>query len=268
MVDRIVGRVVGRVVDETTIRSTIRSTIRPTIRNMHRFYIPSPDIQKKVIEIHEPRIVSQAGKVLHMRTGSRFSVFNEKGKEVLVEVLEINRRKILGNVIEEIKRNTEPKLEVHLYQAIPKKTALFEMVVQKATEIGVSHIYPLVTERTEKKRLSKFNRLLTIAIEAAEQSRRTKFPIIHHPVAFKEVVTKVKNAYLAYEYEEKKVLSDYLSEIKKNKIAHLFIGPEGGFDQQEIDLALSNGVKMFTFGPRILRTETAALSALSIILLG
>lgn len=234
---------------------------------MQRFYIPLPDIKKDTIKIHEPRVVFQTNRVLRMHTGSRFNVFNEKGEEFLVEILEINRRKLTGNIIEKIKQNTEPKIGIHLYQAIPKKTALFELVVQKATEIGVSHIYPLVTKRTEKNSLSKFDRLLTIAMEAAEQSGRTKVPIIHPPVAFDQVITKTKNAYLAYEHEEKKTLGDYLSEIKKNRNAHLFIGPEGGFDQQEIDLALSNGVKMFTFGPRILRTETAALSALSIILL-
>ncbi len=235
---------------------------------MQRFYLSSPDIQKNIIEIHDSRIVHQCTKVLRMRAGGRFSIFDAKGKEFLVEILEINRRKIIGNVIEQIKRNTEPGIEVHLYQSIPKKTALFEMVVQKATEIGVSHIYPLVTERTEKHRMSKFDRLLTIAIESAEQSRRTKIPIIHHPVEFKNIIKKTKNAYLAYEYETKEHLGGYLADIKKKKDIHIFIGPEGGFSKQEIDLALSNGVKLFTFGPRILRTETAALSALSIILLG
>lgn len=234
---------------------------------MQRFYVPSPDIKKNIIEIQEPRIVFQAGRVLRMHTGSRFNVFNEKGEEFLVEILEINRRKLTGNIIEKIKQNTEPKIDIHLYQAIPKKTALFELVVQKATEIGVNHIYPLITKRTEKHRLSKFDRLLVIAMEAAEQSKRLKVPIIHHPVAFDQVITKAKNAYLAYEYEEKKTLGDYLPDIKKNRNAHLFIGPEGGFDQQEIDLAKKNGAKMFTLGPRILRTETAAFSALSIILL-
>ena len=238
------------------------------IRNMQRFYLSSPDIQKNVIEIHDPRIIYQASRVLRMRTGSRFSVFDEKGKEILVEILEINRRKIIGNVIELIKRNTEPKIEIHLYQAIPKKTSLFEWVVQKATEIGVSHIYPLITDRTEKHRISKFDRLMAVAIEAVEQSRRLKVPLIHHPVTFNQAIKKNKNAYVAYEYEKKKVLTDYLSNIKKQKKIHLFIGPEGGFDQKEIDFALSNGAKLFTFGPRILRTETAALSALSIILLG
>jgi len=239
----------------------------PQSEIMQRFYIPSPDIQKNIIEIREPRIVFQTNKVLRMRTGSKFSIFDEKGKEVVVEALEIDRRKIIGNVMETVERHTESVLDIHLYQAIPKKTALFEMVVQKATEIGVNHIYPLITARTEKKRLSKFERLQMIAIEAAEQSRRTHIPVIHHPVNFSEAVRKNQPAYLAYEYEEKKSLSDYLPVIQKQKKAHFFIGPEGGFDQKEIDLAIRNQANCFTFGPRILRTETAAIAALSIVLL-
>ena len=171
---------------------------------MQRFYLPSPDIKQSVIEIQDSRIVFQATKVLRMITGSRFTVFDEKENEHLVEVLEINRRKILGNVIEKINRKTESDIEVSLYQAIPKKTALFELVIQKATEIGVSAIYPLVTERTEKHRLSKFERMQTIAIEASEQSRRTKVPLIRHPVNFEDIIPKLDHAYLAYEYEEEK----------------------------------------------------------------
>ena len=202
-----------------------------------------------------------------MKPGCRFSIFGEDGKEFEVQLIDIDRRNALGNVLEEITRETEPVISTHLYQAIPKKPALFELVVQKATEIGVSHIYPLITERTEKRRIGKFERLLSIATEASEQSRRLKIPEIHHPVMFSEVIPKTKNAYVAYEYENKKTLTDHLPKIKKAKNAHIFIGPEGGFDSKEIDLATQNNADMFTFGPRILRTETAAISALSIILL-
>lgn len=234
---------------------------------MYRFYIPSPDIRNNVIDISDPRLVFQLSKVLRMRAGSKFSFFTEKEKEFSVEILEIDRRKVLGNIVEEIKRDTEPDIEVHLYQAIPKKSALFELVIQKATEIGVSHIYPLITDRTEKNRQGKFERNLAIATEAAEQSRRLKIPFIHHPVSFHDTIEKVDNAYVAYEYEDKKLLTDYLPRIKKTKIAHIFIGPEGGFDQKEIDHAMANNASLFSFGPRILRTETASIAALSIILL-
>ncbi len=233
---------------------------------MHRFYIPSPDIRKTLLEITDPRVVFQCSKVLRMRTGSQFSVFGDDGKEFSVELVEMDRKHIVANVIEELKRNTEPEIEVHLYQAIPKKPALLELVIQKATELGVSHIYPMITRRTERQHLSKFDRRNLIAIEATEQSGRIKVPLIHHAVNFDEAV-EAENSYVAYESEGKKTLSDYLPEIRKNKIARIFIGPEGGFDQKEIDEAIAKGAKPFTMGTRILRTETAAIAACSLVLL-
>ncbi len=234
---------------------------------MHRFYLPSPDIANSIIEIADKRIVHQMNKVLRMKMGKRFTIFDSTQKEWIIEILEINSKKIIGNIIELIKRRTEPKLEVHLYQAIPKKPALFELVIQKATEIGVAHIYPLITKRTEKHRLSKFNRMQMIATEATEQSRRLKIPAIHHPVNFEEVITTKKPAYLAFEYEEKTMLSKHIKAIHKQKEVHLFIGPEGGFEQAEIDLATKNQSQPFSLGSRILRTETAAIASLSMILL-
>ncbi len=207
------------------------------------------------------------GKVLRMKTGSKFTFFNELEREWMAEVLEIGRRTAIANVKDVVQRDTEPKMDIHLYQAIPKKTALFELVIQKATEIGVSHIYPLITKRTEKRRLTKFERLQTIAIEATEQCRRLSVPTVHHPVDFNDTIKKAKEAYVAYEYETSKTLDQYYPEIKKQKEAHIFIGPEGGFDQKEIDFALRHKAKLFTLGPRILRTETASIASLSLILL-
>jgi len=233
---------------------------------MHRFYIPNPDIKEGILEVEDSRILHQMTKVLRMKPGDKFTIFNELKREWAAEILELNKRKALANIGDIIERETEPDIEVHLYQAIPKKPALFEWVIQKATEIGVSHIYPLITQRTEKRRLAKFERLQTIVIEASEQCRRLSVPVLHHPVDFNETVKKVK-AYVAYEYETSKTMDEYLKEIKKQKEAHLFIGPEGGFDQKEIDFALKNKASLFTLGPRILRTETAAIASSSLILL-
>lgn len=234
---------------------------------MQRFFLTNPDIQQDVLEIRDPRVVYQANKVLRMKTGSKFSVFDESGNEQVVQVIELNKRKILANVIEPVSRSTESKLNVALYQSIPKKPALFELIVQKATEIGVSEIYPLITNRTEKRRIGKFERLQMIAIEATEQSRRTKVPTIHHPVNFSDLIPSLENGYLGYEYEDKNPLASCLPAIQSVDSISIVIGPEGGFDQEEIELAKENELKFFTLGPRILRTETAAISSLSIVLL-
>jgi 16S rRNA (uracil1498-N3)-methyltransferase len=232
---------------------------------MHRFYLQSPSIKNNLLTITDHRIVHQVGKVLRMWKEDRFHIFDEKGNEFLVEIIDINNRKILANVAGSIQNETEPKIKVSLYQAIPKKPALFELVIQKATEIGVSEIYPLITERTEKRRQGKFERNLTIAMEATEQSGRIKIPTIHHPVNYDDIIKKLPNAYIAYEYEDKKFLSDY--DLSKAKEVQIIIGPEGGFSEKEIERAQKAGAHPFTFGPRILRTETAAIASLSLVLL-
>jgi 16S rRNA (uracil1498-N3)-methyltransferase len=233
---------------------------------MHRFHLPSLDFKQDRLTITEHRLVFQMGKVLRMVKRDFFHVFDGQ-KEWLMQIEELDKRKILAKKIEEVKNKAEPKLRVSLYQAIPKKPALFELVVQKATEIGVTDIFPLITERTEGRRMSRFERLHAIAMEATEQCGRLQIPVIHHPVNYSEVLKKLSHGYIAYEYEGSKFLWDYEKDLKGLKELQILIGPEGGLSEVEIKLAKQCNVKPFTFGPRILRTETAAISALSLILL-
>jgi len=233
---------------------------------LHRFYLPSLDFEGYHLEITDHRIVHQTSRVLRMWKDDFFHVFDSQ-KEWLVQIEDVNKRHITTKRIKEIKNDSEPKLKVSLYQAIPKKTALFELVVQKATEIGVDAIYPLITERTEKRRMSKFERLQLIALEATEQCRRLKIPELHHPVNYDDIIGKLRNGYIAYEYEGTKHLSNYEKEISNAKEIQVIIGPEGGLSEGELELAQEAGIKPFTFGPRILRTETAAIAALSLIML-
>ncbi|MFH1012146.1 MAG: RsmE family RNA methyltransferase [Candidatus Peregrinibacteria bacterium] len=233
---------------------------------MHRFYLERPDICRGTVTITDPRIVHQAGKVLRMRPGDSLSVFDQKGQEQSLCVLEIDKRKLLCQIIEPIFRDTEPSIAISLYQAIPKKVALFEFVVQKATELGVSHIYPLITERTEKRRLGKFERLSAIVMEAAEQCNRTRVPVIHHPVSFETALAQVTHGYMAYEFDKSKSLLNYGSALKEGRAIQLFIGPEGGWTQKEVDLAERAGVHRFHLGPRTLRMETAAIASLALLL--
>ncbi|MBU1682347.1 16S rRNA (uracil(1498)-N(3))-methyltransferase [Patescibacteria group bacterium] len=217
--------------------------------------------------ISDKRIVHQTGKVLRMWKEDRFQVFDDNGDEFVVEIESINKFRIIAEIVETVKSDTEPSVEVSLYQAVPKKPALFELVVQKATELGVARIFPLITERTEKRRITKFERLFSIAMEATEQSGRTKIPVIQHPVTFEDVIGGLSNPYIGYEYEGKKYLLNYGDSLYKGNELQIIIGPEGGLSQHEIDLAKEAKVKPFTLGPRILRTETAAISALSLVLL-
>lgn len=233
---------------------------------MHRFYLQSLELKGEHLIIEEHRIVFQCGKVLRMRTGDFFQVFDGQ-KEWLVQIEEINPKRIITKKVQDIQNKAEPKVKVSLYQAIPKKPALFELVVQKATEIGVSEIFPLVTERTEKHRLGKFQRLEAIAMEATEQCGRMKIPVIRHPAYFNEIIGKLSNGFIAYEYEGSKHLADYEKDLKGAFDIQLIIGPEGGLTEGEIEIAKASSVKPFTMGTRILRTETAAIAALSLMML-
>lgn len=233
---------------------------------MHRFYLPSLDFKDDVLHIEEKRIVFQAQKVLRMKPGTVFHVFDAQ-KEYLVKVLEFGKKYLKVERVSEAKNDTEPELKVALYQGIPKKPAIFELVVQKATEIGVKEIYPFVTERTESRRMPKMDRLNMIALEATEQCGRLEIPKIHHPVNYEEVIGQLSNGFIAYEYEDKHFLNDYDKDFKNADDVQILIGPEGGLSESEISLAKEAGVKPFSLGKRILRTETAAVAALAQVLM-
>ena len=232
---------------------------------MQRFYLPTLIFENEYLLIDEKRIVFQANKVLRMKKNSFFHVFNEK-EEWLVKVDEMDKKKIKAERVSSFQNKAEPDLKVVLYQGIPKKPALFELIVQKATEIGVTEIYPFVTERTEHRRMSKLDRLNLIALEATEQCGRLTIPKIHHPVNYEDIIGKLSNGFIAYEYEDKKFLSDYQAQIQSTKELQVIIGPEGGLSESEIGLAKEAGLKSFSLGKRILRTETAAIAALALIL--
>ncbi len=234
---------------------------------MHRFHLSSLSARQEQLEIRDPRILHQAFKVLRMKPKDFFQAFNGEEGEFLFQIESISRKLLLARRLQPVENRSEAKLRVTLYQAIPKKPALFELIIQKATELGVEDIYPLITERTEKRRLSKFERLSAIAMEATEQSRRLLVPNIHHPITLEAAIPQLSHAYMGYEYEKECYLNAYGQALYSLPSLQLVIGPEGGFSQKEIGLAQEAGVKPFTMGPRILRMETAALSALSLILL-
>ena len=234
---------------------------------MQRFYISPPNLKGNQLSLSNQRILHQTNKVLRMRPNDFFHAFNETEGEFLFQIEAIDKRKLVGKKIKKIENHAEPKLEVSLYQAIPKKPATLELIVQKATELGVSHIYPTITERTQKKRLPKFERLQLIAMEATEQCGRLKIPTIHHPVDFEEVIPTLSHPYMAYEMEQEKYLQDYEKQLHQKSELQLIIGPEGGFSEKEVAFAKKHKVPSFSLGPRILRMETAAIVGLGIFLL-
>lgn len=233
---------------------------------MHRFYLPSLAFKKDELIIRDARMVHQVGKVLRMKPGDCVRVFDGENEfEVALKV--VKKKELVAEKKEEIQNTNEPKLKVSLYQAIPKKLALLELVVQKATELGVFEVYPLITERTEHRRPLRLDRLESIAMEASEQSERLHVPQIHSPVSFLEALKSVDHGLMAYARDDQKTFQEVLKKFEGTNDLQLFIGPEGGFSPEEVKAAKAADVECFGMGPRILRTETAAIVGLGGILI-
>lgn len=233
---------------------------------MHRFFISHHAIQGEMVTLPEP-LAHQIRNVLRMRLGTHLMVLDNTGWEYEVELLESERNYARGRVLEKRFATGEPTLHLTLYQSILKKHN-FELVLQKCTEIGVSRIVPMLTERTVVSDVkdNKHERWERIVTEAAEQSRRGKLPQLDAPIRFEQALmdaTHAEVAFIPYELEKNDRLHSHLN---GQKSIALFIGAEGGFSEQEIEQATAQGVYPITLGTRILRAETAAIVTTALIL--
>ena len=224
--------------------------------HLHRFVV-SDDFSGRYIRIVDPEILHQWQKVLRFKPSDEVILVNGQNKEVLIKIVAITNDFAEGEIIEVRDNQNEPKIESLLYCSILKNEN-FEWVVQKATEIGIREIIPLVTKRTVKLNLRK-ERLEKICHEAAEQSGRGIVPIINNPIKFEEIMRFAKNNDLNLFFDPSGE-SFHQSIIKKGtKKIGIFIGPEGGWDEDEIFMAKHNDFKLVSLGKLILRAETAAV---------
>lgn len=228
-------------------------------------FIGDFDISKKIIEIKDKALLNQFFNVLRFTKGDRFILCNHHGQEAEVTIQSITRKSCTV-VSGPIFMNTvEHESSCTLYCALLKKEN-FELVVQKTTEIGISVIVPIITARTIKLGIS-IDRLHRIAKEAAEQSGRGATPIIEKPLSFQE----------AFEYGkglEKRFFCDpsgvpfeeqLRKDIKNTRSRGVFIGPEGGWEDEEIEMGRTQGMEIISLGKTILRAETAAIIATYLI---
>lgn len=212
--------------------------------------------------------------VLRMKSGDKILVSFE-GKSYPCTLEDFQGDSACATITDESFRNTELSVKLHLFQGIPKADKM-ELIIQKCTELGVSEITPAqmsrcVVKLEEKKKKSKTERWQAIAESAAKQSKRSVVPTVNMPLSFKSLIDASSDFDLflvPYENEEgmlgtKKVLS----EIRKGMKIGIVIGPEGGFDEKEISALRDAGCKTVSLGQRILRTETAAITATAMLML-
>lgn len=236
---------------------------------MQRFFLNSENFSGEKVFIKNPDVLHQVNKVLRMRSGDQFIALDNSGFEYLCVLEELNKDNIHARIIEKRRNTAESEIFVTLYQALPKKMELFEWVLQKGTEIGVSGFVPLITEHTERREITKRDRLEKILREASEQSERGKIPSLFEPTTFEKAVAENFDgiSIILHGRGNYPSLKSKLPEISRTKKCRIFIGPEGGFSEKEIKFAEQKGFFVCSLGPRILRTETAAIAAVSLIAL-
>lgn len=239
---------------------------------MHRFFVDISDISAGRVIISDSR-VHQIRDVLRMKTGNQIIVLDNKGFEYQTRLLSISTKEIVGEIISKNRCESEPRIQITLYQSLLAREK-FEFVLQKCTEIGVTQFIPVITERSivrkaEKITKQKLARFESIIEEAAEQSSRGKIPLLRNPTDLSEALLAADDYDICLVGSTKncdslkKILRGHNSQAER--IA-LFIGPEGGFSDRELELLGSREIKSFSLGKRILRTETAAVAATAIIL--
>ncbi len=232
---------------------------------LHRFFIDR-DLNSKELVLKDKALIKQLKKVLRLEKDDYLILFNEN-QEVLFVIKEINLERVVlkkEKALRELLENKNEK-EIILYCALLKKDN-FELVIQKATELGVKEIQPLVTERTVKLNFS-FKRAEKIIKEAVEQSGRLNFPFLRPLKDYKDVLLEAQkhnDLNLFFDITGKELREFFLGFLESQRIG-LFIGPEGGFSETEKALADKYGFLKLKLSDFTLRAETAALVSVFLV---
>lgn len=242
---------------------------------MYRFYIESANILDTTIRI-DGADVNHIKNVLRMRIGEKLIACDGQGIDYCCIIAEFKKDNIILSITERKKTDTELPTKLILFQGLPKKDKM-ELIIQKAVELGAYEIVPVIMKRTivkledKKKEQKKLERWQAIAEGAAKQSGRGFIPKVHEIISYHEAIKmsfKCDMSILPYEcangIQDTRML---INESKGKASIGIMIGPEGGFEAEEVELAKQSGITPITLGKRILRTETAGLAILSYLML-
>lgn len=238
---------------------------------MYQFFVEPSQIQDKKIIITGSD-VNHIKNVLRMKPGEEIAVSNGiDGREYRCGIEEFAEDTVVCTLRFIKEEGVELPAKVYLFQALPKADKM-ELIIQKAVELGAYEIIPVAAKRCvvkldEKKAAGKVNRWQGIAEAAAKQSRRGMVPAVHMPVSFQEALGLAGDMdvrLIPYELaKDMEHTRSVIEAVQPGQSIAVFIGPEGGFEESEIQAALSVGIEPVTLGRRILRTETAGLTVLS-----
>lgn len=225
------------------------------------FYIDNLDGENLTLDEDTSKHVVQ---VLRKKVGDDILITDGKGLKATATITDDNRKRC-GVRLSDKEKEEEPQPKVGIAISLVKNAARFEWFLEKATEIGVREIIPLLCERTEKEKF-RFDRLNNILVSAMLQSQQCWLPVLHEPVAFSTALAnqEYENKFIAHCLPEGKLSLARLSkELTGSSI--IFIGPEGDFTEGEIAIALTKGAKPVSLGNTRLRTETAGMVAAALL---
>ena len=229
---------------------------------MHRFFLP-PDAFRGDQVTFPPDIARQIRSVLRLHRGEEVLALDGRGNAFRVALTHVEKGQAGGRILERMVAGGEPAGELVLCQAISKGER-FEWVLQKGTELGVTTFQPIITKRTLRRQPGegRWKRWRRIIREAAEQSGRGKLPLLLTPISFDEALAGVQGMGILPAVMAEQPVRAALDAASWP--VTLFVGPEGGFEPEEVVKARSAGVMTVTLGPRILRTETAAIALVTL----
>ncbi len=241
---------------------------------MHCFYTEKENISGNIVQIVGTD-VNHIRNVLRMEAGEEIIVCDGEGTFHVCVIKNLLKDQIEASILESKEAETELKVRITLFQGLPKKDKM-EFIIQKAVELGVDEIIPISTRfcvakiEDAKKEKKKLERWQEIARAAAKQSGRGIIPKIKSVMSFKEALKtaiEMDKTIIPYEKAEgMKVAAEEIEKMAKCQSVGIFIGPEGGFAEEEIEAAKEAGIVPISLGKRILRTETAGLCILSVLM--
>ncbi len=241
---------------------------------MYRFYVEQDQIGSDEIHIYGSDVIHMRN-VLRLEPGEWVVACDGAGKDYVCRVRDLAPDDVTLSVEKVKDSDTELDTRIVLFQGLPKKDKM-EFIIQKAVELGAAEIVPVMMKRCvvklndDKKSRKKQERWQAIAEAAAKQCDRGVIPIVHEPVTMKQafdMATSLEYNMIPYELQDGIETSRAIVETACSKSSlGIFIGPEGGFEEEEVQQAIAMGAHPMTLGKRILRTETAGMALLSILM--
>ncbi len=239
---------------------------------MYQFFVDDCQIGKEYVTITGSD-VNHIKNVLRMRPGEKIRV-SSSSRDMFCEIAELTDEFVQADILDEEAPDTELPSQIYLFQGLPKGDRM-EYIIQKSVELGVHEIIPVamkycVVKLDAKKAGNKVKRWQAISESAAKQSKRSKIPEVHTVMNFKEAVAYAKQQdMILVPYENERGMEatrEALKKVKPGQSISVFIGPEGGFSEEEIEL-LRQDAEVLSLGKRILRTDTAAICTMSMLML-